>query len=316
MRNYGKVLPRFWTGETGKKIRQHGHQTLVVAAYLMTCPSASWLGVYYLPMPVLCHETASPLEGASEALRMLSEEGFAYYDEVTECVWLPEMARIQIGPSLKPGDNNITGIKRDLEHIHNTPFYNAFLDRYAEAYHLQDVPRNEVPPKPLQGPSGAPSKPRTRSGAGSRAGTGAGTALPSAEAAHPTATRSRRNGDAPTNAVWRAYCVAYKFRYKTEPVRNATINGQLARFLARVPMDEAPMIAAAYVGNSNQTYVRAGHSVGMLLRDAEKLRTEWVTGERVTEAKARDLDHLQTQGDDWKDLIEKAEGQHAAEAES
>lgn len=117
--------------------------------------------------------------------------------------------------------------------------------------------------------------------------------------------------------MWRAYTVAYKLRYKTEPVRNATINGQLAQFLKRVPADEAPMIAAAYVGNNALGYVRAGHSVGALLRDAEKLRTEWVTGARTTESKARELDHLQTQGDDWKGLLEKAEGQRAvAETES
>lgn len=199
MRLYAKVLPQFWTGETGKKIRQHGHQTLVVAAYLVSCPTASWLGLYYLPMPVLCHETASPFEGASEALRRLSEEGFAYYDEATEHVWLPEMARIQIGEALKLGDNNLKMIRKELVKVKNVPFYKDFLEKYAEAYHLQDLLSEEGPSKPLPRVSEAPSKPRTRAGAGTRtrsgtrAGAGTTLAAPSATATG-TPTTDASNG--------------------------------------------------------------------------------------------------------------------------
>jgi hypothetical protein len=271
--------------------------------------------LYYLPFPTFCHETGSPFEGASKGLRDLAEIGFAYYDMPTESVWVPEMARIQIGNSLLDNDKRIKGIKKDLEKSRMSPFFNEFLDKYMESFHLHDVARNEAPSKPLRSPSEAPSKPRSRSRAvsGAVSGAGAGAVQPSAGALLPTGMNG--HGKAPTTAVWTAYCVAYKLRYKTEPVRNATINGQLARFLARVSANEAPMIAAAYVGNNAMTYVRAGHSVGLLLRDAEKLRTEWATGLRTTESKARELDHLQGQGDDWKDLLGKAKDA-SAQAES
>ena len=71
MRAYGKVLPRFWTGETGKALRTLGAEAQVVAMYLVTGPSASWLGLYYLPMPTLCHETGRGLQGARKALGSL-----------------------------------------------------------------------------------------------------------------------------------------------------------------------------------------------------------------------------------------------------
>jgi hypothetical protein len=50
MRDYAKVAPTFWNGETGKKIRELGRDAQVVALYLITCPSSNWIGLYYLPL--------------------------------------------------------------------------------------------------------------------------------------------------------------------------------------------------------------------------------------------------------------------------
>ncbi len=113
MRDYGKVSPRFWTGRTGKRIRDLGRDAQVVALYLVTGPNANMLGLYYLPLPTLCHEVGSPLQGAQKARRGLSEAGFAHYDEATEHVWVPEMARHQVGEALKVGDKRIAGIIKE-----------------------------------------------------------------------------------------------------------------------------------------------------------------------------------------------------------
>ena len=56
-REYSIVKHTFWTGETGRKLREQGTDSLVVALYLTTCQSASMIGLYYLPIPLLCHET-------------------------------------------------------------------------------------------------------------------------------------------------------------------------------------------------------------------------------------------------------------------
>ncbi|HJV52837.1 MAG TPA: hypothetical protein VJ652_15320, partial [Noviherbaspirillum sp.] len=81
----------------------------------------------------------------------------------------------------------------------------------------------------------------------------------------------------PTGRIWMHYAEAYERRYGTAPVRNATVNGQLAQLLTRLGAEEAPMVAAWFVGHNNRYYVQKMHAVGCLLADAEKLRTEWAT---------------------------------------
>jgi hypothetical protein len=109
----------------------------------------------------------------------------------------------------------------------------------------------------------------------------------------------------PTSATWEAYSEAYRKRYHVDPTRNATVNGQLANFVKRVPAEEAPSIAAFYVEHNHGLYLNAGHAIGLLLRDAEKLRTEWLTGKKITRNTVRAVetsDHFSTQ------LREIAEG--------
>lgn len=95
------------------------------------------------------------------------------------------------------------------------------------------------------------------------------------------------DGPSPTALTWRSYRAAYEKRYGAAPPWNAKLGGQLRSFTARVPSAEAPDIAAFYVGHNDSKYTKNMHPVGMLLQDAEKLRTEWVTGLRMTSVKAR-----------------------------
>jgi hypothetical protein len=153
VRDYSKVSPRFWTGETGRELRKLGKQTQVVAFYLFTCPSANMLGLYYLAMPTLCHETGSPLQGAMKALRSLKEVNFAYYDLPSEQVYVPNMAREQIGERLERRDNRHKAVLNELQRLRKTPFFNDFLHRYRVQFELQDVEIEPVLTSPLQGPS-------------------------------------------------------------------------------------------------------------------------------------------------------------------
>ena len=83
-------------------------------------------------------------------------------------------------------------------------------------------------------------------------------------------------------ATWESYRSAYVGRYGVEPVRNATVNGQLAQFVSRIGVNEAPSVAEFYVGHNEAFYKRSAHSVGLMLKDAEKLRMEWITGRTVS----------------------------------
>jgi hypothetical protein len=152
-REYAKVRPRFWTGDTGKLIRKLGRDCQVIGFYLMTCPSANMLGLYYLSMPTLCHETASPFKGALKALRSLQEAKFAYYDLPSEIVYVPNMAREQIGDRLKRKDNRHVAVLRELETLRKTPFFTDFVIRYRDAFELQDVAIDPTYTSPFEAPS-------------------------------------------------------------------------------------------------------------------------------------------------------------------
>lgn len=110
-----------------------------------------------------------------------------------------------------------------------------------------------------------------------------------------------------TAGVWNAYVAAYEARYRVPPVRNGRVNGMLAKFVQRVPSAEAAQIAAFYVSHNQAFYLRAKHDVSLLLRDAEGLRTEWVTGNTVTDAEARQMDATAARGNVWGKLIDEVE---------
>lgn len=126
----------------------------MLALYLITSPSSLWTGLYYLPLPTLCHEVGISIEGALKGLHKTATIGFAYYDEATETVWVPEMAKFQVGESLKPGDLKIKGLINDLKSIPKSPFITDFYSRYKASYHLPE----EGPWKVLESPLEAPSK--------------------------------------------------------------------------------------------------------------------------------------------------------------
>lgn len=134
-------------------------------------------------------------------------------------------------------------------------------------------------------------------------------ATPQPPNVNPVLAAPKNGASTPGKTVetWAAYCGAYSERYGAEPTRNAKVNGVLAKFLDRVPASEAPAIAAFYVGHNGQFYVRKMHCVDLLLADAEKLRTEWATGRRMTASEAKNAeqgDALRQQADRVGKLLE------------
>lgn len=153
MRDYAIVKPQFWIGETGRRLREAGPEALLVAMYLLTCPNSGMLGLFYLPLVSIAHETALTLEGASEGLRRVSEAGFARYDHSSETVWVLEMATYQVAETLNPKDNRWKGVVRELETWRKSPFFADFVAKYKVAYGLPDSLLSEVSTSPLEAPS-------------------------------------------------------------------------------------------------------------------------------------------------------------------
>lgn len=110
----------------------------------------------------------------------------------------------------------------------------------------------------------------------------------------------------PTAETWQAYAAAYRQRYSVDPVRNATVNGQLSNFVKRIGADEAPAVAAFYVRHNARYYVGTMHGTAALLKDAEKLRTEWATGMQMTAARADQSDKTQTNSEVFNGMIREA----------
>ena len=84
-----------------------------------------------------------------------------------------------------------------------------------------------------------------------------------------------------TVSPWTAYSAAYRGRYGVDPVRNGTINGQLAHLVRRLG-DEAPDVIRYYLDLEDGLYRREGHSVGMLLKHCEHLRTLWARARKAS----------------------------------
>jgi hypothetical protein len=134
MRDYGKVSPKFWIGPTGKALRKHGLEAQLVALYLLTCPHANMLGLYYLPRAFMAHETGLGFEGASKGLQGCIEAGFCQYDDDSEMVWVMEMARYQIADHLTGKDLRIKGVQNEYDSLPDNPYLGGFYAMYARAF--------------------------------------------------------------------------------------------------------------------------------------------------------------------------------------
>lgn len=81
--------------------------------------------------------------------------------------------------------------------------------------------------------------------------------------------------------IWDSYAKAYFARYKTEPVRNAKVNGQVSQLAKRLG-EEAPDVVRFYLGHPKTFYLSKMHEFGLCLSDAEALRTQWAKGRAIT----------------------------------
>lgn len=299
MRDFSKVNGRFWTGETGKALRGDP-PAQVTATYLITSCHSTMLGVYYCPIAFISYETGIDFEGASKALRRLCEEGFCSYDGHSEVVWVHEMARFQIDECLKPTDNRVAGVRKQFAQMAEGPIKTGFHAKYKDLFHLGEYTPKPVFTLPTASPLQAPPKPGAGAGSGSVAGakpvrspddptSGEYKNLPAAKAAGPNDPKETEL-QAACKATWIAYASAYFDRYGTEPVRNAKVSSSVKQFVQRIGFNDAPLVSAWFVQHSDAYYVRKMHDVGSLLADAEKLRTQWATGHRMTATAAMQAD--------------------------
>lgn len=107
-------------------------------------------------------------------------------------------------------------------------------------------------------------------------------------------------------ATWQAYSDAYEFRHGAAPIRDAKANSAIKAFCKSVPASECAPVAAFYVQNNNSFYVSKKHPPTLLASDAAKLRTEWVTGNQITQSEAMQADKTAARRSVFVDLITEA----------
>jgi hypothetical protein len=138
VRDFARLASTLWTGRTGRQLRGD-FPALTLAPYLIGCGNANVIGLYYLPLPTLCHELGMPEQMARDALARLAAPSveFAFYDLDEEVVWLPAGPRYQLGCDvLSPGDKRGPAVVREAVRYAGCRFFWRFMERWSEALRI------------------------------------------------------------------------------------------------------------------------------------------------------------------------------------
>jgi uncharacterized phage protein (TIGR02220 family) len=144
VREFAKISPQFWISERGREIKRLGIKAQLITFYLFTNPHSSMIGIYYLPIAFIAHETGIQCNDVIPTLKILSEINLCSYDEKSEYIWVHDMAFEQIGTELKHTDNRVKGVHDAFYALPNLPFLNSFLEKYAEPFHMAKFKTKEI----------------------------------------------------------------------------------------------------------------------------------------------------------------------------
>lgn len=127
MRDYAIVSPYFWLGSTGKMVRGRKNAQ-VLAFYLLTCPSSNMLGMYYLPIPTMVHETGLTEDEVMAALDLLSTP-----DLPVDNLYIETPSKPHPSPSEAPPK----GLPR-ISHAPSMPHRSPLEGAYGKVFSLYD----------------------------------------------------------------------------------------------------------------------------------------------------------------------------------
>lgn len=296
-------------------VTHHHFRVLSVEAkalvmFLRVVDRGNAIGCFRYPLEHIAHDLNIPLEGASKGLREASERDFIRYCERTEWVLIPKhLTKFPVR-----GVNRAKAAVKALEAV---PADFSYLSELTASFLSNlDFGKDRVPTdlkETLEGLRRGLEAPSNSSTTTTTTTTGS---IPAGVTTPPPPKKATAKGP-DTGPTWEAYTQAFQKLYRTPPVRNATVNAQMLQFVKRVGADEAPAVAAFYVGHKARWYVEKGHAVAQLLADAEKLRTEWASGrtvpdgrqqralsavELVRQANGLDEGHAPPVGQDGRDL--------------
>lgn len=126
-------------------------------------------------------------------------------------------------------------------------------------------------------------------------------------------TRKRAEPNPKNRKTWEAYRNAYEARHGNTLKPNAGINSMIKRLVENIG-DDAPAVAAFYVSHNDFQYVKSLHPMTLLIRDWQALQTQWVTGQRMTGAKARDIERMSHNADVFTEAAARINAREAKNA--
>ncbi len=323
MRDYGKVHTSFWSSSNIRALSEDGR---TLAMYLLTCPHGTIAGVFRLPDGYASEDLQWDSERVREGFVELLKNGFADRCETTKWVWVRK--HLEWNPPENPNQR-----KAAVKVVRQIPVECSWIAEFT----MVCGGALGIEPQAEQNGSGTVQKgflnqeqeqeqeqkqeQEQEKNTSSPALTGElvdAELLPAVAAAPATEEKPRRatagQGGAETalqiscRETWAAYCRAYADRYGAPPVRAAKQNAQVKQIVQALGAEEAPQVAAWFVGHPAQWYVTKGHDIGLLLTDITKLRTEWATGRVVTSTVARQADRRGAMASAVQNLLAECEG--------
>lgn len=277
MREYGVLHVSFWTDPELSAMSDAANR---LAAYYITGAHTTLIGCFRCPIGYICADLRWTPEKAAKA----DVELGSFVQRDGEWVFLPTYLRWN--PIENPNQGKAAARLFDqlptrlrfyetvskvlLGHAEtlSEPFRNR-LARVQEQFRNQDQDQDQDQKKEQeqeQHIAGDPRPPQRR---------------------ERPAQQSLVKTGAPTTPVWTAYAAAYERVHGEAPVRNAQVNGQLTQLIRHLGAEEAAAVAAHYLTNRGALYVAQRHPIGLLLRDYQKLRTDWATGRQINATVAK-----------------------------
>lgn len=93
--------------------------------------------------------------------------------------------------------------------------------------------------------------------------------------------------------IFESYSEAFRNRYGVDPVRNQKVNKNCSDIGSRLGEDGIA-VAKFFISHNDSFYLRTQHPIGIFLRDAESLHTQWQRGRAVTGADVRNFEKHQS----------------------
>jgi hypothetical protein len=164
MAYYGVIFPEFWTGRTGRALReQGGKDAQILALYLVSNRHTNMIGLYHLELDDVRHETGLGAKAIDRGVSACAAVDFAHYDPAAGFVWVVQMAMFRLGLSrgerLSASDLKVKGVERLYRGLSDNLFLGRFFDHYRETLRLskprrpQGIEADTTTGRPLQGAS-------------------------------------------------------------------------------------------------------------------------------------------------------------------